>query len=104
MIEVASPSATLCFDPDLDTSGISSATIYVMWCVGATKSTNECMKIIVDLDGGGITSADDKPLNGDDGSTSQQRACIYGVPRGNIYIDVQASPGGDNALVKIIGD
>jgi hypothetical protein len=102
LIEVASKTSTLCFDPDLDTEGIATATIYLRWCVGDTKSA--CMKMFPDLDGGGITPTDDKPLNGDSGVTSEQRSCIYGIPRGKIYVDVQASPGGDDALVKVTGD
>jgi hypothetical protein len=104
LIELAAKTSTLCFDPDTATEGIATATVYLRYCIGSTKSTAQCMKMFPDLDGGGITTADDKPLNGDPGTTSEQRACIYGVPRGWVYIDVIASAGGDDALVRITGD
>lgn len=109
LIEIAAPSATVCLDPDTSSESATGAKVYVRWCIskpsGGEAKENRCIKVLTDHDGGGITPNDDLPLDGDDGSVARQRACIYGVPRGLVYVDVvQAPPSGKTAVVRIQGD
>lgn len=66
-----------------DTSGLDyTGQAFVYACPTSTFSPTTCMKVLADIDGGGV---DNVTLNGDDGSdrdasgTAEQRAWITGV-------------------------
>ncbi len=108
LLELTSVKTTICFDPDTESSTLGPATVFIRNCItipeGSDVRTDRCVKILADLDGGGITPADDLPLTGDDGSGTRQRACIYGIPPGTVYVDVQVSAGGKKAVVVLKSD
>ena len=104
LLKINATSAHVYFDGNIASEGVASATIFIRKCDGTKVDNKECPKILVDLDGGGIGPADNLPLNGDDGSTAKQRRAIYDLGRGNYYVDVISSPGGQTARVVVIGN
>ena len=94
----------VCFDPNLASTGTATSEVYLRHCVSTVASANSCEKILVDIDGGGIGSSDDLPLNGDSGETTAQRRCIYDVPPGVYYIDIDTGSGGETSRVKVRGE
>jgi len=104
LLKIETTSAHVYFDGNIASEGVATATAYLRQCDGTKVDNKECPKVLVDLDGGGIGPTDDLPLNGDDGSTTKQRRAIYDIGRGNYYIDVVTSPGGQTARVVIIGN
>lgn len=97
LFRIAAPSATVCLDPDTAGTG-GAATAYLVRCQGATATGNSCVRVLTDQDG--LPGKDDLPLNGDE---TAARRCIYGVPTGWYYIDVQTSAGGVTARAEITG-
>lgn len=94
MFEIVNGTAKVCFDPDIGSEGVAGAEAQLRCCIGPFGDPNStfvnwCPKVLTDVDGGGV---DDVTLNGDDGSTTSQRTCIYDVPPGRCYLDITVAP------------
>ena len=95
--------ADVCFDPELEGTGTSTAEVAIRKCQGQTASVNECERVTVDVDGDG--DVDNGILDGDSGSVSAtQRMCIYDLGPGHYFVEVPTDPGGgETALVTMTG-
>ena len=89
---------TMCLDPDIaSTTGV--ATAYIRQCVSCTSaSTNTCETVLVDQDG--APGVDNLPLNG---NSAAARRCLYALPPGCYYVDVETSAGGVTARLRAEG-
>ena len=100
LLEIAAPAASVCYDSNTTSDAIGNGEIWIYLCLGNAASVNECTPIYTDQDGDG--DFDVAPLNGQwDGTT--QRACIWNIPKGRIWIKPATSNGNQTARVQIVG-